>query len=187
MASSTKKNPSVRGLLWALLFTLVGLAMVGGGIYGIIHTYTDDKGESGPLAGTSASNIDFSSIGAVDPCDDIDPRLKGVEALTVNAVDDSGSAGTIGVSCGGGTVFFDVEVTRADNPEDYVFAEAWLYSSPKKSEKLGTTFYQGNTISGLIALQPGVELEDYESIVLVPRATDDNRDKPKPIAFRADF
>jgi hypothetical protein len=176
--------------MWALAFTLVGLAMVAGGVYGMIRTYTDDDDDEPASAASTPSiappAVDFSSIGATESCTSIDPRLSS-STLDANATDGNSGFGTISVRCGGDTPFFSIEIEEADNPEDYVFADVFLYKSKKQYEKIGTAFYHDTTIDGLAGVPPGTDITEYDSIVIVPRAIGDNSTKPKPIAFEAPF
>lgn len=178
----------MKGVIYSALATLVGLAMVGGGIYGLVHTYTDDDDDSSSASVTVpnvSSPVNLSSIGAVDSCEEIDPRLK-FKDLPMVPVKSEGEA-VLHVRCGGGSAFFGIEVTGADNAEDYLYAELWAYNSTRDATKLGTAFYRGGEIDGIAALPPNVDLTKYDSLVLVSRAIEDNSNKPKPIAFKADL
>jgi hypothetical protein len=188
--TQAKQKSRFRGLLWALAFTLLGLCMVAGGVYGLIDTYTDgdDDEPSASIKRTVVPppEIDLDAIGATDDCGELDPRLAGRSELLLEPVKGSGS-GTVDLRCGGATYFFGIDITGADNPEDYVFADVFLYTDSKVYEKLGTVFYRDTDVSGVVGVPPGTDLEDYDSVVIVPRAITDNSGKPRPIAFRADF
>src|SRR4051794_22952119 len=106
MASTTKKKSSIGGLMWALLATLVGIAMVAGGVYGLVAGGEDDnKTDVSAKVAVPSTSPDFSSIGAVDDCSDVDPRLADRKELNVLAAQ-GGGGGTIAARCGGDTVFF---------------------------------------------------------------------------------
>jgi hypothetical protein len=186
MAAGTHQKSGLRGVVYALIATLTGLAMVGGGMYGLIFGGKgEDKSSSVGLSSISGpdTSTDFSAIGASDDCGDLDPRLAGRTKLSAIPVRGTGG-GEIGLRCGGDTAFFDVDVGGVDG-DTIVFTEVWLYASKKRSEKIGTVWHTGGRIQGLAGVPPGLDLRDFKFVVLVPREIDDTRDEPRPIAFKA--
>jgi hypothetical protein len=93
----------VRALLLSLAGVLIGVAMVAGGVYGVIHDVTDDSG-----SGSSKASLPKTS--SPEGCARVaerDPRFEHPRDLTF------GFAGRAIVQCHGGSVVFTIDIDQA--------------------------------------------------------------------------
>src|SRR4051812_11649074 len=110
----------MRGLLLSLLATLVGVAMVGGGIWGLVGSVSDDDSSSG-----SASTLKTSSAKDCAEVAKSDPRFRTPHDLQFDGV------GTATVQCKGPVVSFSIDI---DGLREKTFYKVQLEKGRRKEE-----------------------------------------------------
>src|SRR5215204_3988105 len=118
----------MRRVFFSLIVVLVGLAMVGGGGWGVYSDVTDDDDDSSSSSGSSDSMPKTSSPEDCSQVAERDPRFKSPHDLTF------GAGGKATVQCNGSTVNFTIDI---DGLEEGEFYEVVLERGGRE-EKIGS-------------------------------------------------
>jgi hypothetical protein len=134
----------LKSVLLALLATIVGAGMVGGGVYGLVKGDDDDDSPS------SSSAADVSNF---DDCPSDDDRFSSFNTYTVNGEDNSA---TVIVSCQESRV--EVSMIASDLPTAKPRTVAlWLYNNRKDAELIAFAQQEpgGDSVAVSGELPPG--------------------------------
>ena len=144
----------MRAVLWSLLATLVGLAMVGGGIVGLIGSISDDDSGSAVAAAEKAKTSSPSECATVAARD---PRFRFPHDLSF------GIDGTATVQCDGATVTFGIKI---DGLEEGTFYDV-LLEKGKREEEIGSILAVGvGDGVEMISVGPEVPLKKYDFLTV---------------------
>jgi hypothetical protein len=142
----------MRAVLFSLLAVIVGVAMVGGGIWGLVDSVSDDDSSA------SASTSDLKTSSAED-CAQIaerDPRFKTPHDLQF------GGEGKATVQCKGPVVSFSIEI---DGLQEKTFYKVELEKGRRK-EEIGTILPVGLNGITTITVRPGIPIEKYDFLTV---------------------
>ena len=144
----------MRRVALPLLATLVGLAMVGGGIWGLVADVSDDDGDA------VASQTRVPKTSSPEECAQMakrDKRFRFPHTLTF------GGAGTATVKCNGTTVTYTIEI---DGLESGRFYDVVLEKG-KREEEVGSILAVGggNTIS-TVTIGPEIKTKRYDFLTV---------------------
>jgi hypothetical protein len=178
----------VKSVLLALLATLVGVAMVGGGIYGLVKGDDDDDKAS---AGTTTSVPSFTPATpnispTADECAQVkerDPRLAELDDREFQATGDETGTMTADLICNGDTVVLTVEL-KGLREKDTTTYFAWLYKSRKRAEQVGTIIGSAGNGFGSITLGLEADSTKYNSIVITRVPFGQTEERPRKVVFR---
>jgi hypothetical protein len=180
----------VKGAFFALLAALIGLAMVGGGIYGLVDSVSgDDSSKSPATAPVSEFSTRFSTgiTPSVGECDQVarrDPRLPHLDGLRLERT--GGETGDVQADliCNGDTVVLPMRLTglRDKGTTSYY---AWLYKSRRRAEQVGTLIGSEGRGIGSVTIGPGIDTTKYDSLVITRVKFGETEERPRKIVFRA--
>jgi hypothetical protein len=142
----------MRGVLLSLLATIVGVAMVGGGIWGLVGSVTDDDSSA------SASTPDLKTSSAKD-CAQVarrDPRFRLPHDLQF------GGSGTAIVQCTGPVVTFSIEL---DGLKERTFYNVVLEKG-RREEEIGTILPVGVDAVSTVTVRPDIPIEKYDFLTV---------------------
>jgi hypothetical protein len=157
----------VRGILLALVATLVGLAMVGGGIYGLVKGDDDDDSSS-----ASASSDPTKSPGwpfaSVEQCEEVgrrDPRLRTINDLEMEPSGKETGTADVRPVCNGPalSLSFDMDELRTRETSSYY---VWLYKDSETFENIGSLIGSDGDGFGSATLTADVDTSAYDQIVI---------------------
>jgi hypothetical protein len=143
----------VRALVLSLLATLVGAAMVAGGIWGLVDSAGDDDSAS-----ASTPELKTSSPAECAQVAERDPRFKLPHDLRF------GASGKATVKCERESVAFSIEL---DGLKEGTFYEVNLEKGRRKLD-VGTILFVGSNTTNTITVPPGVPLKKYDFLVVRP-------------------
>jgi hypothetical protein len=141
----------MRGVLLALLATIVGIAMVGGGIWGLVGSVTDDDDSS-----ASASEIKTSSAKDCAQVAKRDPRFASPHDLQF------GGSGSATVQCKGPVVTFTIQI---DGLREKTFYNVVLEKG-RREEDIGTILPVGVNDVTTVTVRPDVKLKKYDFLTV---------------------
>src|SRR5215217_6856617 len=142
----------MRGLLLSLLATIVGVAMVGGGIWGLVASVSDDDSSA------SASTADLKTSSAKD-CAQVakqDPRFRAPHDL------DFGGSGKATVQCKGPAVSFSIDI---DGLKEQTFYKVELEKGRRK-EEIGTILPVGVNNVSTVTVRLDIPIEKYDFLTV---------------------
>lgn len=178
----------MKAVLLALLATVVGAAMVGGGVYGVIKDVSGDDNSSSKSSSAPTFSIPEipSTSSSFDECEALrerDARLPELDGRRFKRT--GGETGTFQVSliCSGDTAVLSVRANGLKE-QDTTTYYAWLFRSRRKAKQVGTLIGSGGSAIGSITIAPNVKSGRYEELVItqVPFGEDERR--PRKIVFR---
>jgi|tagenome__1003787_1003787.scaffolds.fasta_scaffold19639374_2 hypothetical protein len=140
----------MRGVLLALLATIVGVAMVGGGIWGLVGSVTDDDSSA------SASTLKTSSAKDCAVIAKRDPRFRHPHDLQF------GGSGTATVQCKGPVVSFSIDV---DGLKEKTFYKVVLEKG-RREEDVGTILPVGVDDPTTVTVRPDIPIEKYDYLTV---------------------
>jgi hypothetical protein len=164
----------VRGILYSVIATVVGAALVGGGVWGLIRGNGDDKPRSlispVPPAATSPPG-DCARVA------ERDPRFRLPHDLRF------GPQGRATVQCKGDSVDFSIEL---DDLEAGKFYDLYLERGGRRAE-LGTLLAIGGRGTATVTAGPDVDLRRYDYLTVGQTDFGIAADPAEPpaMAFRA--
>jgi hypothetical protein len=135
--------------------TLVGLAMVAGGIWGLVDSVSDDD-ESSTSAAAAAPKT--SSPEECSQVAERDPRFKVPHTLLF------GASGRATVTCEGQTVTFTIEL---DGLQQSTFYEVVLQKGRREAD-IGTFLYVGSNSVNTVTVDRSVRTKKYDFLVVRP-------------------
>ena len=147
----------MRGLLLSLLAVLVGVAMVGGGIWGLVGAVKDDD-DSASASAATPKELKTSSAQDCSAVAERDPRFRLPHDLQF------GGEGTATVQCQGTTVSFTIEL---DGLKEGTFYEVILEKGRRKAD-IGTILFVGSNNVNTITVPPEVKLRKYDFLTVQP-------------------
>ena len=145
----------MRAVLLSLLAVLVGGAMVGFGVRGVIHDVSDEDDDS---ASAATAELKTSSAQECSAVAERDPRFKLPHDLLF------GGSGKAIVQCKGTTVTFSIDV---DGLERSKFYEVVLEKG-RRSVDIGTILDVGVGAVHTITVPPEVKLKKYDFLTIQP-------------------
>lgn len=176
----------MKGLLLALLATLVGLAMVAGGIYGLVQGDDDDEDSSSTVTTTGvdtrAPGFPFATS---EQCEDAaarDPRLRTIRDFELAPHGKTKGRADVDVRCSGSTVDLTIRLRNlgGDDPASYF---VWLYNNRKDAEKIGDGIGSGGTAFLPTTLDGSADTGDYEQIVVTRGPFGSEQSRPRNVIF----
>jgi hypothetical protein len=144
----------VRTLLLSLLATLVGAAMVAGGIWGLV----DSTGDDDDSASAATEELKTSSPEECAQVAKRDPRFKLPHDLQF------GGSGKATVKCEGESVVFSIEL---DGLQQGTFYEVVLERGRREAD-IGSILYVGSNDVNSVTVPPEVPLKKYDFLVVRP-------------------
>ena len=175
-------------VLLALLATLVGIAMVGGGVYGIVKGGDDDDEPSSTSSAEASTPATLENISpSKGECDDVarrDPRLAHLDDLRLQATDAETGIARADLICNGGTVVLIVRMQGLRETETTKFL-AWLYNDRSDAKQVGTVIGSDRKAFGSVTIGSEVDTTRYESLVFSSVPFGEFEDRPRRIVFRA--
>jgi hypothetical protein len=145
----------MRAVVLSLLATLVGAAMVGGGIWGLVDSLGEDDDQS---AAADTAEPKTSSPTECAQVAERDPRFRLPHDLTF------GGSGTAIVQCKGQVVTFSIEL---EGLEKSTFYEVVLEKRRRKAD-IGTILEVTPGQVHTITVGPEVPIEKYDFLVVRP-------------------
>jgi hypothetical protein len=145
----------VRGVLLSLLATLVGLAMVGGGIWGLVGDVSDD--DDSDAAAAQPKLPETSSAAECATVAKRDERYEFPHDLTF------GPYGKATVKCNGSTVTFTIDINGLKSGTFYDV----VLEKGKREEEVGSVLAVGggNTVT-TVTVGPEVDLDRYDFLTV---------------------
>ena len=176
----------------ALLATVAGILMVGGGIYGIVDDVSDDDDDA-PAATTRFPGIPTtpeSTTPGFNPCRtaaERDSRLVFIDNLELQPVGKETGTAQVGATCAGPTVALSIrlEGMKAPDPSNSYFV--YLFKSRRKFDQIGSLIGSKDSAFGSATITSDIDTSKYDEIVItrVPFGTGEKR--PRRIVFRGDL
>jgi hypothetical protein len=142
----------MRGLLLSLLAVIVGIAMVGGGIWGLVGSVTDDDDGSSAAASTlkTSSAKDCAEVAKRDP------RFRAPHDLQFDGV------GKATVQCKGPVVSFSIDI---DGLREKTFYKVELEKGRRK-EEVGSILPVGVSGVSTVTVRPDIPIEKYDFLTV---------------------
>jgi hypothetical protein len=119
----------MKGLLWSIVATVVGVAMLAVGIAGVAGAF---EGEDSPSSSSSDSSADVANF---DDCPSDDNRFA---SFNTYAVDDGDNSATVIVSCQENRVELSLIASDLPTAKPRTIA-LWLYNNRKDAELIAFT------------------------------------------------
>lgn len=167
----------------ALLATLVGLAMVAGGIYGLV-TDDDDDDSSPPSSAAGEPGFPLATDERCAQLAERDERLRTIRDLKLEAPSGRSGRAEVNPICNGTSLVltFDMEGIEPAYASYYV----WLYQDGRNAQNVGAGIpgdKDGGTGFGSATIGPDVETEGYDQIVITGGKFGRTPKRPRPIVF----
>ena len=180
----------MKGLLLALLATLVGAAMVGGGVYGVIKDVGGDDSSSSTSTSVSVPSFTPPSTPSISPsvdeCAQVesrDPRLAKFDNRRFDrTADETGNLRT-DLICNGDTVVLSVEMDNLKEKDTTTYF-AWLYKNRRRAEQVGTLIGSDGMGFGSITIGPQYDTTKYDELVITRVPFGQQEERPRKIVFR---
>jgi hypothetical protein len=145
----------VRGILYSLLATVVGLGMVGGGIWGLVAGGDDDKKNS---AATLSNGSPIAVTSSPEECAEVAKRDK--RFLLPHSL--FGLNGRAAVKCNGGVVIFTIDL---DGLKPGTFYDVVLERG-RREEKVGSLLATGESGTTTVTVGEDVKLKRYDFLTV---------------------
>jgi hypothetical protein len=176
----------VKGLLLAILATLVGVAMVGGGIYGIVKDTEDDDDSSTTISTPVIPDIE-SSVGTdFERCAEAsarDSRLGSIDNVVMRPAGGETGDVTIRQICNGETVVlqFNLEGLRTKETSSY---HVWFYKGKRRARQVGSLIGSDGRAFGSATITTDVDTQRYDFLVISQVDFGQSENRPRRIRFR---
>ena len=179
----------MKTVLLALLGTILGAAMIAGGIYGLITGDDDDEKKKPAAATTPAPFVpavpDISpSAGECDAVAKRDPRLAKLDDLKLRRTGDETGTVESDLICNGTTVVLTVRMTGLKATETTKYF-AWLSKDGDRVEQVGTLIGSDGRGFGSVTIGPQVDSTRYDEMLLTRVPFGEQEDRPRKVVFRA--
>jgi hypothetical protein len=177
-------------LTGSLIATLVGLAMVGGGIYGLVKSVSDDNNAKSSTTASSPAFVTRITTGiprTVGECDQVarrDPRLAHLDGLRLARSGDETGSVHVDLICSGDTVVLPMQLDGLKGTETTTYF-AWLYTNRRRAEQVGTLIGSEGRGIGSVTIGPSVSTTKYDSLVITRVPFGQTEERPRKIVFRA--
>lgn len=181
----------MKSVLFSLLASIVGLAMVTGGIFGVVN---DVKGDDKKPSTRSA--VEFSTPvvpGEITPsageCDQVakrDARLAHLDNLALERTGDETGSVQTDLICNGDTVVLSMRLSGLKAKETTTYF-AWLYRGRRRAEQVGTLIGSDGGGIGSVTMGPTVDTTKYDSLVITRVPFGQTESRPRTIVFRAEL
>jgi hypothetical protein len=177
----------VKSAVLALIASVVGLAMVAGGVYGIVNDSHDDKKSPTTSSSPDATPIVTGLTPSAGECDQVarrDPRMAHLDGLRLERT--GGETGTVEADliCNGDTVVLPMQLSGLKETDTTAYF-AWLYASPRRSKQVGTLIGSDGRGFGSVTIGPDVDTTKYDSLVITRVPFGQTETRPRKIVFRA--
>jgi len=180
----------VKSALLASLAAIVGVAMIGGGIYGLVKGDDDDKTPASvsiptPSVPTTPTLPDISpSAGECDQAAERDPRLAKLDDLKLQRAGDETGTVDSDLICNGSTIVLIVRMSglKATKTTKYF---AWLSKSGDRVEQVGTLIGSDGRGFGSVTIGPDVDTTRYDELLLTRVPFAEQEERPRKVVFRA--
>ena len=140
----------MRGLLLSLLATIVGIAMVGGGIWGLVGSVTDDDSSASASALKTSSAKDCAEVAKRDP------RFRAPHDLQF------AGSGKATVQCKGPVVTFSIDI---DGLREKTFYKVVLEKG-RREEEIGTILPVGVNGVSTVTVRPDIPIKKYDFLTV---------------------
>jgi hypothetical protein len=175
----------LKSILLALLATLVGTAMVAGGVYGLVKGDDDDDSTAATTATTPRVAVPDISPSR-DECAEVrdrDPRLAKLDDRRFDRA--GGETGTLGADliCNGETIVLSIGMAEVAEKDTTTYF-AWLYTSRRRAERVGTLIGSDGRGFGSVTIGPDVDTTKYDSLVITRVPFGQQEERPRKIVFR---
>ena len=176
----------MKGILLSLLATLVGLAMVAGGIYGVAQSGDGEEDDSSAGPATTPVFPGFVSTptraGACDAAAERDFRLGSIESLRLAPAGDNTGSADVRAICNGETVVLSIRLQglRAKKSSSYY---VWLYAGRRYSKQIGTLLGSNGNAFGSATIAPDLDTSAYDRIVITRADFGESQKRPRGIVF----
>jgi hypothetical protein len=177
----------MKGVLLALLATIVGAAMIGGGIYGLVKGDDDDDKAS---AATTTSVPSFAEPPSISPSrnecaqvEERDLRMAEFDDRRFKRTGDETGSMRVDLICNGETVVLSVDMDNLKETDTTTYF-AWLYNSRSDAEQVGTLIGSDGKGIGSITIGPDVATTAYDQMVITRVPFGQQEDRPRKIVFR---
>ena len=180
----------MKSVLLALLGTILGAAMIAGGIYGLVKgDDDDDKASASTTATTPAPFVPAvpeisPSVGECDAVAKRDPRLAELDDLKLRRT--GGETGTVesDLICNGTTVVLTMRMSDLKATETTKYF-AWLSKDGDRVEQVGTLIGSDGRGFGSVTIGPQVDTTRYDELLLTRVPFGEQEERPKKVVFRA--
>jgi|tagenome__1003787_1003787.scaffolds.fasta_scaffold19836251_2 hypothetical protein len=180
----------MKGVLWSLLATVIGIAMVAGGVYGVVK---DVSGDDDASAATTTS-IGFTPAGpdispSSNECAQVeerDLRLADLDDRRFERSGDETGRMTVDLICNGDTVVLTARMEGLKEKDTAKYF-AWLYETRRDAKQVGTLLGSGGTALGAITIGPEVDTTAYRELVITRVPFGEQERRPRKIVFRTEL
>lgn len=179
----------MKSVLLALLATIVGAGMVGGGVYGLIKG-DDDDDKSSSTTSTSVSVPSFTPPPNISPTSDEcaqveerDLRMADFDDRRFKRTDAETGSMRVDLICNGDTIVLTADLNGLKEKDTTTYF-AWLYNSRKDAEQVGTLIGSDGKGIGSITIGPDVDTTAYAQMVITRVPFGQQEDRPRRIVFR---
>ena len=179
----------MKSALLASLAAIVGVAMIGGGIYGLVQGDDDKTPASAsiptPSVPTTPTLPDISpSAGECDQAAERDPRLAKLDDLKLQRAGDETGTVDSDLICNGSTIVLIVRMSglKATKTTKYF---AWLSKSGDRVEQVGTLIGSDGRGFGSVTIGPDVDTTRYDELLLTRVPFAEQEERPRKVVFRA--
>ena len=178
----------MRSTFLAVLATLVGLALVVVGIYGLVKGDDDDDKPSTATSAPAGATPTFPDISpSAGECDQVaerDPRLAKLDDLDLRRTDSETGSAQVNLICNGGTVVLTMQLANLKAAKTTSY-NAWLYNSGSDAEHVGLVIGSDHRALGSVTIGPETDTTRYGSLVLTRVPFGEQEERPRRIVFRA--
>jgi hypothetical protein len=177
----------VKSVLLALLGTILGAAMIAGGIYGLVKGDDDEEKSAStpaPAPFVPAAPRISPSLSRCDAVAKRDPRLAKLDDLKLRRTGDETGEVESDLICNGTTVVLSVRMTGLKATETTKYY-AWLSKDGDRVDQVGTLLGNDGRAFGSVTIGPEVDTTRYDDLLItrVPFGEDEKR--PRTVVFRA--
>jgi hypothetical protein len=178
----------VKSVLLSLLATIAGIAMIAGGIYGLVTGDDDDDSASASTTTTPAvpSFTPPRISPSRDECAQVkerDPRLAEFDDRQFERTDAETGSMRVDLICNGNTVVLSADLDGLKEKDTTTYF-AWLYNSRSDAEQVGTLIGSDGRAFGSITIGPEDDTTGYDQLVITRVPFGQQEDRPRKIVFR---
>jgi hypothetical protein len=175
----------------ALVATVAGILMVGGGIYGVVNDVSGDDDDDTPVTVTTTTfpgiptTPTTSSTPGFDPCREAaarDLRLNLIDALDLQPVGKETGTAEVTATCAGETVSLSIRLSGMTTGNESNSYLVWLYKSRRKAKQVGSLIGPEDSAFGSATIT--VDTSPYDEIVITRVPFGKGERRPRKIVFR---
>jgi hypothetical protein len=172
----------VKGVLLALLATLAGLLMVGGGVYGLVQE-DDDEPASRTATVPAFPELPASPAvpGSCDTAAKRDPRLGDIRTLALSPAGRETGSAELTVICNGEAVVLAIRLEGLRNKESSSY-HVWV-AAGRSGKQIGTLLGSGGDGFGSVTIGPELDTSAYERVVITRTDFGVEQRRPRGVIF----